>query len=42
GDRDFTALMDGFVTDTVERLGDLRGFVLMAKSPSCGMERIRV
>ncbi len=42
GDRDFTALMDGFVAETLDGLAGLRGFVLMAKSPSCGMARIRV
>jgi len=34
--------MNGFVTGALDGLADLRGFVLMAKSPSCGMERIRV
>ncbi len=42
GDRDFTDLMTGFVDRTLDGLAGLRGFVLMAKSPSCGMERIRV
>ncbi len=34
--------MEGFVAGALDGLADLRGFVLMAKSPSCGMERIRV
>ena len=42
GDKDFTDLMEGFVAGALDGLADLRGFVLMAKSPSCGMERIRV
>lgn len=42
GQKDFTALMHGFIDQELEHLEHLRGFVLMAKSPSCGMERIRV
>lgn len=42
GGKDFTGMMQGFVDDTLESLADLRGYILMAKSPSCDMERIRV
>ena len=31
GERDFTDLMNGFVTGALDGLADLRGFVLMAK-----------
>ena len=42
GEEDFTAAMQSWIAGTLPSLGGLRGFVLMAKSPSCGMERIRV
>lgn len=42
GDGDFTEAMSAWNDATLPTLGDLRGYVLMAKSPSCGMERIRV
>jgi uncharacterized protein YbgA (DUF1722 family)/uncharacterized protein YbbK (DUF523 family) len=39
---DFTAAMAGFVERSLPVEVPWRGFVLMAKSPSCGMERVRV
>ncbi|EKF73997.1 hypothetical protein A11A3_10841 [Alcanivorax hongdengensis A-11-3] len=42
GQRDYTDLMNDFIERTLPMLAGLRGFILMAKSPSCGMERIRV
>ncbi|MCK7543712.1 DUF523 and DUF1722 domain-containing protein [Marinobacter bryozoorum] len=39
---DHTAEMEGFIDQVIGSLADLRGYILMAKSPSCGMERIRV
>ena len=42
GRRDHTDLMEDFITRTMPSLAPLRGYILMAKSPSCGMERIRV
>ncbi len=42
GRRDYTDLMQDFITRTMPSLAPLRGYILMAKSPSCGMERIRV
>ena len=42
GERDCTALMQDFIDRTLPSLAPLRGYILMAKSPSCGMERIRV
>ena len=39
---DHTAEMQGFIDRVMGSLADLRGYILMAKSPSCGMERIRV
>ena len=42
GERDCTAQMQDFIDRTLESLAPLRGYILMAKSPSCGMERIRV
>lgn len=42
GLRDHTDLMSDFVERTLPMLDSLRGFILMAKSPSCGMERVKV
>ncbi|OEY65472.1 YbgA family protein [Marinobacter sp. X15-166B] len=42
GERDFSAPMEQFIAGALPRLGHLRGYILMAKSPSCGMERIKV
>lgn len=42
GTADHTASMQGFIDDILPGLKDLRGYILMAKSPSCGMERIKV
>lgn len=40
--RDFTPLMSDFIERSLDGLAGLRGFILMAKSPSCGMERVKV
>lgn len=42
GEADHTEAMRGWIDRTLPELGGLRGYILMAKSPSCGMERIRV
>ncbi|MZR62258.1 DUF523 and DUF1722 domain-containing protein [Alcanivorax sp. DP30] len=42
GQRDHTDLMADFVERTLPELAGLRGFILMAKSPSCGMERVKL
>jgi len=42
GQADHTAAMEGFIDDVIPTLSNLRGYILMAKSPSCGMERIKV
>lgn len=42
GTADHTDAMQGFIDQILPTLGDLRGYILMAKSPSCGMERIKV
>ena len=42
GLRDHTDLMQDFIARAMPSLATLRGYILMAKSPSCGMERIRV
>lgn len=42
GGDDHTAAMQGFIDQVLPSLADLRGYVLMAKSPSCGMERIKI
>ncbi len=42
GAADHTEAMQGFIRDILPTLADLRGYILMAKSPSCGMERIKV
>ncbi|MGC8120151.1 YbgA family protein [Marinobacter sp. VGCF2001] len=42
GQADHTEAMQGFIEDILPSLANLRGYILMAKSPSCGMERIKV
>ncbi|WP_372982353.1 YbgA family protein [Marinobacter sediminum] len=42
GQADHTAAMEGFIDDVTPTLANLRGYILMAKSPSCGMERIKI
>lgn len=42
GGRDHTEAMHGWIGDQLPGLAHLRGFILMQKSPSCGLERIRV
>lgn len=42
GSADHTEAMNEFINRAMPSLVHLRGYVLMAKSPSCGMERIRV
>ncbi|MDI9244565.1 DUF523 and DUF1722 domain-containing protein [Marinobacter sp. CHS3-4] len=42
GTGDHTEAMQGFIDDVMPSLANLRGYILMAKSPSCGMARIKV
>ncbi|MDO3720689.1 DUF523 and DUF1722 domain-containing protein [Marinobacter sp. chi1] len=42
GTADHTEAMNTFIERIMPSLSDLRGYILMAKSPSCGMERIKV
>lgn len=42
GGADHSDAMAHVIRAVVPSLGDLRGYILMAKSPSCGMERIKV
>lgn len=42
GTADHTPAMQNFIRTVLPTLADLRGYILMAKSPSCGMERIRI
>jgi len=42
GQADHTNAMQDFIDKVMPTLADLRGYILMAKSPSCGMERIKV
>ncbi|MDO6442771.1 MULTISPECIES: DUF523 and DUF1722 domain-containing protein [unclassified Marinobacter] len=42
GTADHTIAMQEFTERILPDLSDLRGYILMAKSPSCGMERIKV
>ncbi|MDN5869992.1 MAG: DUF523 and DUF1722 domain-containing protein [Nitrococcus sp.] len=39
---DYTDMMNGFIRSCLGGLRHLRGFILMPKSPSCGMERVRI
>ncbi|WP_413722305.1 YbgA family protein [Sodalis sp. RH24] len=41
-DDDLTQPMQSFSEQQVQKLGDLCGYIVCAKSPSCGMERVRV
>ncbi|AKA39626.1 2-thiouracil desulfurase family protein [Yersinia ruckeri] len=40
--QDMTAAMQSFSMERVKHFGHLCGYILCAKSPSCGMERVRV
>ena len=42
GEGDHTDAMQRWSDEVLPGLEDLRGYILMAKSPSCGMERIRI
>ncbi|WP_165855868.1 YbgA family protein [Marinobacter sp. JSM 1782161] len=42
GERDYTDEMTHWIDGALPGLEHLRGYILMAKSPSCGMERIKV
>ena len=42
GGEDHTRSMQDFIDGIMPTLANLRGYILMAKSPSCGMERIKV
>ncbi|MFL1455075.1 YbgA family protein [Marinobacter sp. GN3S48] len=42
GTADHTDAMQSFINEVLPSLAHLRGYILMAKSPSCGMERIKV
>ncbi|MDY6798830.1 MAG: DUF523 domain-containing protein, partial [Pseudomonadota bacterium] len=42
GTADHTDAMQSFIEDIMPSLAGLRGYILTAKSPSCGMERIKV
>lgn len=42
GNADHTDAMQAVIDRVMPQLQDLRGYILMAKSPSCGMERIKV
>lgn len=39
---DVTEAMDDYIEATLPKLAHLSGFILMRKSPSCGMERVKV
>lgn len=39
---DVTEKMEAFTASYMPRLGDIDGFIVCAKSPSCGMERVRL
>ncbi|AMQ88341.1 MULTISPECIES: YbgA family protein [Marinobacter] len=42
GTKDHTEGMQNFIAEVMPSLANLRGYILMAKSPSCGMERIKI
>jgi uncharacterized protein YbgA (DUF1722 family)/uncharacterized protein YbbK (DUF523 family) len=39
---DVTAALEDYALDMAGRLGDISGYVFMSKSPSCGMERVKL
>lgn len=39
---DVTQKMADFTAQYLPKIGDLAGFIVCAKSPSCGMERVRL
>lgn len=39
---DYTASMEAFARQRVRQLADLCGYIVCAKSPSCGMARVRI
>jgi uncharacterized protein YbgA (DUF1722 family)/uncharacterized protein YbbK (DUF523 family) len=39
---DVTEALEDFALDTAAKLGDISGYIFMSKSPSCGMERVKV
>jgi uncharacterized protein YbbK (DUF523 family) len=39
---DVTPKMVDFAAGYLPKIGDLAGFIVCAKSPSCGMERVRL
>ena len=39
---DLTQKMADFTADYLPKIGDLSGFIVCAKSPSCGLERVRL
>jgi uncharacterized protein YbgA (DUF1722 family)/uncharacterized protein YbbK (DUF523 family) len=41
-DLDHTEKMESFVEELLERIGDVDGFILKAKSPSCGMGDVKI
>ena len=41
-ERDLTGEMTAWVANRLDRLGEVHGFILKAKSPSCGMGDVRV
>ncbi|MCC2604399.1 YbgA family protein [Planctobacterium marinum] len=42
GEKDYSDAMAGYFSRQLERLQELDGYILAAKSPSCGMERIKI
>jgi uncharacterized protein YbgA (DUF1722 family)/uncharacterized protein YbbK (DUF523 family) len=39
---DVTEALEDFALNTAAQLGDISGYVFMSKSPSCGMERVKL
>jgi uncharacterized protein YbgA (DUF1722 family)/uncharacterized protein YbbK (DUF523 family) len=39
---DVTGALEDYALNTAARLGDISGYVFMSKSPSCGMERVKL
>ncbi|MBB1488796.1 YbgA family protein [Oceanospirillum sediminis] len=41
-DDDYTEVLESFTQETVPKLDHLCGYIFLGKSPSCGMERVKV
>ena len=41
-DHDYTEALESYSSETAQQLSDLDGYILMQKSPTCGMDKVKV